>query len=145
MKKLLLIIAAALLLMPACTKSNTFTGSTWEYPGDFGTVVLSFVSVGNAQLYVVTANGGVKDDISGQYSVSNGSAVFDPGRFYFWEDSGASKLATWKWELKSARQEGNLLYVMAMFLSEIHEGNKYGPVVETNKMVERELIFTKAH
>ena len=142
MKKLLLILAAALLLAPACTKSNTFTGSSWEYPGDFGTVVLSFISSSNAQLYVSTSNG-VKDDISGSYSVSGGEAVFDSGRFYFREDSSGSKLATWKWELEKARREGDLLYVLATFISEIHEGSKYGPVVETNRIVTRELIFTK--
>lgn len=142
MKKFLLIIAAALLLMPACTKSDTFTGSSWEYPGDFGTVVLSFISPGSAQLYVSTT-GGVKDDISGTYSMSGGSAVFDSGRFYFWEDSGSAKNATWKWELKSARREGDLLYVLSAFISEIHEGSKYGPVVETYTMIERDLIFTK--
>ena len=144
MKKFLFIIAATLLFIPACTKSSSFTGSSWEYPGDFGTVVLSFTSSNSAQLYVSTPKG-VKDDISGSYSMSGGEAVFDSSRFYFWEDSSGSQLATWKWELEKARLEGNLLYVLATFISEIHEGSKYGPVVETNKMVTRELIFTKAH
>lgn len=143
MKKLILLLAAALLLAPACTKSSSFTGTSWEYPGDFGTVVLSFISGSNAQLYVTTP-GGVKDDISGSYSISGGDAVFDSGRFYFWEDSSASETATWKWELKSARREGDLLYVLSVFISEIHDGSKYGPVVETNTMTARELIFTKA-